>query len=285
MVIKAFAKLNLALDVVGKRPDGYHDMNMVMQSVSLHDVVTLEWKAGGISLECDDAAVPRDERNLAWKAAERFFSFTGKKGDISIQIEKHIPSQAGMAGGSADAAAVLAGLNQLYETGLSAETLCGLGKELGADVPFCLIGGTAHVTGIGERITPLIPLPDCSFAIVKPERGISTKEAFAALDRKVDLVHPALEPILKGIQTGDVDAICSGVGNAFEQVTELPEVFAAKCELLRLGARAALMSGSGSAVFGLFESEVASRLAQNAFDGNNAGIFQAVPVKTGLQMN
>ncbi|MGI5896771.1 MAG: 4-(cytidine 5'-diphospho)-2-C-methyl-D-erythritol kinase [Oscillospiraceae bacterium] len=284
MILKAHAKLNLALDVTGKRADGYHNMNMIMQSVELGDTLTLEKREKGIALFCDDPSAPCDRRNLAWKAAEQFFAFTALPGGISVRIEKRIPAQAGMAGGSADAAAVLVGLNELYKAKLPVDTLCRLGKTLGADVPFCIVGGTAHVTGIGEVICPLQPLPTCFLVIVKPEQGISTQEAFQAIDEQKGLQHFELDPILSGIAHEDLSSVCQNMGNVFEQVTVVQDVFTAKQRLLDLGAEASLMSGSGSAVFGVFrmleDAEHACRTLQKEYPA----VFQTVPVEKGIEV-
>lgn len=285
MLLKAYAKLNLALDVVSARSDGYHEMDMLMQSVSCCDLVTLE-AAGerqGISLTCTCPDIPCDERNIAWKAAALFLDRAGVLGGAAIHIEKHIPEQAGMAGGSADAAAVLIGLNRLYDGGFSLEELCGMGKSLGADVPFCLTGGTAHVTGIGEKIFPLSPLPDCVFIIAKPAQGISTKAAFEAIDSIQPLRHVSLDRILSAAEQGDLPGVCAELGNSFEQVTQLPEVFEIKQKLVDLGACGALMSGSGSAVFGIFLDDVSADKALDVLKSDYPGAVIAKPVRTGVE--
>ena len=179
----ARAKINLYLDVTAKREDGYHEIESVMQSVSLADTVSLE-RADDLTVICDHPAVPGGSENLAYRAAQAFFRVTGIAGGAGIRIEKHIPVAAGLAGGSADAAAVLRGLNRLYGTGLTDTELCGIGKTLGADVPFCVVGGTALTRGIGEKLTTLPTLSGCYFVIAKGETGISTAAAYAALDKK-----------------------------------------------------------------------------------------------------
>ena len=283
MVLKAHAKLNLALDIIGKRADGYHNMNMIMQSVELSDTLTLEKREKGIALFCDNSSVPCDRRNLAWKAAEQFFAFTVWPGGISIRIEKRIPAQAGMAGGSADAAAVLVGLNELYKAKLPVDTLCRIGKTLGADVPFCIVGGTAHVTGIGEVIRPLRPLSACFLVIVKPEQGISTQEAFQAIDEQKGLQHFELSPILSGIEHEDLSSVCQNMGNVFEQVTAIQDVFVAQQRLLELGAEASLMSGSGSAVFGIFRMSADAEYACRTLQKEYPVVFQTIPAKKGVE--
>ncbi len=283
MLLKAYAKLNLALDVVSARSDGYHEMDMLMQSVSCCDFITLETQSHGVTLSCTRAEIPCDQRNIAWKAAELFLERAGVLGGVSIHIEKHIPEQAGMAGGSADAAAVLIGLNQLYDGGFSLEELCGMGKSLGADVPFCLTGGTAHVTGIGEKIFPLSPLPDCAFIIAKPMQGISTKAAFEAIDSVQPLQHVSLDRILSAAERSDLPGVCAELGNSFEQVTQLPEVFEIKRKLVNLGACGALMSGSGSAVFGIFLDDSLAASALDQLKGDYPDAVIAKPVRTGVE--
>ena len=259
----AYAKLNLALEVVGKREDGYHNMDMLMQSVSLCDTLHLKKLESGIRFACNRSDIPCNADNIAFAASEKFFSFTGIAGGVEISLEKQIPSQAGMAGGSADAAAVLRGLNRLYAANLSVPELCRIGLTLGADVPFCLVGGTAHVTGMGEKVEPAPPLPECFFIIVKPETGISTGAAFQAVDRCQSLQKADVQPVLSAAADRDIRGVALAMCNTFEQVTELEEVFEIKQKLLESGACGSLMSGSGSAVFGLF-SERETALATAA---------------------
>ena len=254
VTINAPAKLNLALDITGVTENGYHLMEMVMQTVTLYDRVTLRrQETGGIALSCDVPGLPCGRENIAWKAAERFFDACGiARRDISIHLEKRIPQQAGMAGGSADGAGVLAGLDLLYGTGLSTEELCRIGVQVGADVPFCLCGGTAAVRGIGEQITPLPPLPDCLFVIAKPKGGISTQRAVAEYDRAGLGPVFRLDEMAKAISDGDLAGVCARMYNALERVCGLRDVEVIKATLLSMGAKGALMTGSGSAVFGIF---------------------------------
>jgi len=284
LTLYAYAKLNLALKVGKKRSDGYHDMDMIMQSVSLHDTVYLSKEETGIALSCNIPELPCGADNIAYRAAEKFFDFTGVKGGISIALEKGIPFQAGMAGGSADAAAVLIGLDHLYETGLSVDDLASIGVTLGADVPFCLSGSTAHVTGMGERIEPIAALPSCYFVIAKPKQGISTGAAFAAIDSASSLDDVSVKDVRKGIETGDLVAVSSGMGNTFEQVTHLGDVFAIKEEFLRNGALGALMSGSGSAVFGMFDHEKTAADAHKCLSERHDEVYLAHPVRCGVEM-
>lgn len=282
--LNAYAKLNLALEVKEKRSDGYHEMEMLMQSVSLCDRVRLTKKYAEISLNCGSLELPAGPGNIAFRAAETFFSFTGVKGGVMIELEKSIPFQAGMAGGSADAAAVLVGLNALYETNLSLEQLCGIGVTLGADVPFCLTGGTVHVTGIGDRLEPVKPLPRCSFVIVKPEAGISTAAAFRAVDDAPLLEKVRVAEVLDELLCRSIKGIAGKMCNTFEQVTVLPEVFEAKRKLLEAGALGSLMSGSGSAVFGVFDDTDMAKAACTGLSSAYKEVYYAEPVDCGVKI-
>lgn len=284
ITLYAYAKLNLALAVLGKREDGYHNMEMLMQSVSLHDTLRLARAEDGIRLFCGRSDLSGGNDNIAYRAAEQFFQFTGRKGGVEIHLEKKIPLQAGMAGGSADAAAVLTGLNFLYDAGLSQDQLSALGVKLGADVPFCLTGGTAHVTGMGERVAPVSPLPSCYFVIVKPEAGISTGAAFQAVDNCTTLRKVDVSRALKGVSYADMHEIAVSMDNTFEQVTVLDEVFDIKRQLLQKGALGSLMSGSGSAVFGLFQEKAAANAAREAFSPLYREVYLTEPVDCGVKI-
>lgn len=254
IVMKAPAKINLALDIVGLDERGYHLLEMVMQTVSVYDTVTLQKREeSGIFLSCDDPAIPCNPVNICWKCAEAFFSFVGiAEYGIEIQIEKNIPQQAGMAGGSADGAAVLVGLNRIYETGLSTETLCAIGKKIGADIPFCIVGGTAKVEGIGEIITPLSGMPDSAIVIAKPRSGISTQKAFADFDKMDCPPKLKLQEMIASMEEKDLVKMCGYLYNALELVCPVQDVKNIKHSMMGCGAKGALMTGSGSAVFGIF---------------------------------
>ena len=257
--IKAAAKLNFSLDILGIRPDGYHEMDMVMQTIDLFDDVELS-KAGTISVFSDGS--PDGPENLAWKAAEAFFRAAKRSGGARIRLTKRIPAQAGMAGGSADAAAVLIGLNALYDARLSPEALRDAGLSVGADVPYCLIGGTARVRGIGEIVEPMPPFLSGYLVVAKPAIGISTAEAFRRFDRAENLRHPDIAALLSVMEKGQLDALSLFMENVLEQSEQNETVETLRQELLKNGALAARMTGSGSAVFGLFsEKEAASRCA------------------------
>ena len=265
------AKVNLTLDVGARRPDGYHEVASVMQSVALYDTVTMESGMGeGISLTCDDATIPADGSNLAWRAAEVFFRTTGVACDgLHITLEKSIPSQAGLGGGSSDAAAVLRGLRKLYAPELPMEALERMGMELGSDVPYCVRGGTVLVQGKGEQLLSLRALPECWFVVCKPQVSFSTAEMYRRLDEAgmADGFSCTLYTDTTA-ERRDLAEIFSQIGNVFEQV--LPpgsEIFAIRDRLLTLGAGAACMSGSGSAVVGIFSQEEAARSSAAAMTG------------------
>lgn len=275
----ARAKINLYLDVTGKRADGYHDIMSVMQSVSLADTICLE-TAGGISLTCDDPSLPTDQHNLAVRAADAFFSFTGVSGGVSIGITKRIPVASGLAGGSTDAAAVLRGLNRLYGANLLPDQLCQIGAKIGADVPFCVMGGTMLTEGIGERMTPLPSMPDCYLVIARSGPGISTPMAYAALDRKFDNFSArsdrTVAPLISALQMQNIDTVCQNLYNIFETVVppENQMTFANLETMKQSGAIAALMSGSGPSVFGVFREKDSADLAANQIQ--RSGGFAAV---------
>lgn len=279
--IKAAAKLNFSLDILGIRPDGYHEMDMVMQTIDLFDDVELS-KAGTISVFSGGS--PDGPENLAWKAAEAFFRAAKCSGGARIRLTKRIPAQAGMAGGSADAAAVLIGLNALYDARLSPEALRDAGLSVGADVPYCLIGGTARVRGIGEIVEPMPPFLSGYLVVAKPATGISTAEAFRRFDRAENLRHPDIAALLSVMEKGQLDALSLFMENVLEQSEQNETVETLRQELLKNGALAARMTGSGSAVFGLFsEKEAASRCAV-ALAGENRQIFVTKPYPKGITL-
>ncbi|QEY34247.1 4-(cytidine 5'-diphospho)-2-C-methyl-D-erythritol kinase [Caproiciproducens galactitolivorans] len=249
---KAYAKINLALDITGKREDGYHLLRMVMQSVSLYDEVEIRTGEAGLRVVCSHRSVPCDESNAVYKAAAAFFKHTGLEPDVAIRIHKTIPSQAGLGGASADAAAVLRLLNTLKGTALSKETLCALGLQVGADVPFCIAGGTALAEGIGEKLTPLTPLPSCRIVICKPAVSVDTTRAYALADAAAKTGSGYCDAVLDAVRASDIRAVAASLGNEFEQVMHLAEVKHIKDAMRDLGALGACMTGSGSAVFGIF---------------------------------
>ncbi len=281
--VQAPCKINLGLNVVGVRPDGYHLLEMVMQAVSLQDTLRLSLEgAGGIRLDCGLPGLPNDGRNLAYRAAELFFRHTGRAAGLTIQVTKRIPMQAGLAGGSADAAGVLAGLNVLLDTGLPLEELCQLGASLGADVPFCLTGGAALVEGIGERITPLPPLQTGWILLVKPRQGVDTAASFRRYDHLTWTPPGASTPLLReGMEQGNLALVARGLGNQLEAVCQLPDIPRYKERLLELEAVGSLMSGSGSAVFGLFPQEAQAARAFDLLQAQGEQVYLCRPLPHG----
>lgn len=263
---KAYAKINISLDVTGKRPDGYHDMLMVMQTVTLCDEVTVTLVDGERShAVCNLPFVPGDERNLAVKAANKFFEKLGKKGAARINLFKRVPVGAGMAGGSSDAAAVIRALNTLCGKPFDRAGLEELAAEIGSDVAFCVSGGTALASGRGEILTQLPPLPDCYIVICKPDFSISTPELFRKLDSVKLRCHPDTAGILTALDEGNLLKLSRRMYNVFEDVPDrrFAAVAGIKSELLDHGALGAVMTGTGSAVFGIFSDLSAAENAAN----------------------
>jgi 4-diphosphocytidyl-2-C-methyl-D-erythritol kinase len=265
LTAKAFAKINLSLDVLGTLPNGYHEVKMVMQTVSLYDSVELTKTEKGISLECSLRFLPTGPENLAYRAAEAFFKETGIDGGVKIYLKKHIPVGAGLAGGSSNAAAVLTGLNRLYDAHLSTRRLCEIGTALGADVPYCIIGGTRLAEGIGEKLSPLPPLPECHIVLVKPSFSISTKWVYDNIDSCPDIVHPPTGKLIAALEKGDLYEMCANMGNVLEDVSiaHYPILSSVKSDLRELGAIGSQMSGSGPTVFGIFDDEEKARNAKD----------------------
>lgn len=255
ITVKAAAKINLMLDILEKLPNGYHSLWMIMQSVSVYDRVSVEKTAsGGITISCSQDDIPTDERNIAYKAAEKFFDFCGEEDrNIHISIEKNIPHAAGLAGGSADGAAVITALNSLYEKDLPMKKLCRIGVRVGADVPFCLQGGTMLAQDIGQVLSQLPDIPSCFFVLAKPEQGVSTAEAYASVD-SINLRHPDAHTMFRSVVDGDLEGIAKSLGNVFEQAVDVHERVAIKEIMRKNGAMGCCMSGSGPTVFGMFRN-------------------------------
>lgn len=282
--ILAPAKINLALHITGKRPDGFHTLKTVMQSVSLCDIVTVEKTDGenGIKISCTDKSIPTDGRNIVFKAAEAFFNRTNiPNRGIKIHIEKHIPSEAGLGGGSSDGAAVFAALNRLYGEPLTEEELCSLSAGTGADIPFCIKGGTTLCEGIGEILTPIKPLPDCHIVIGKGEKGVSTKEAYNAVDKLPETEESGFDT---AVFEGSIEEIAGSCFNLFEKVSDNEEIRSIKETMLAKGALCSVMSGSGSAVFGIFTD--AEQAEKACLELNGKGFFSAMcrPVDHGAKI-
>ena len=255
MELKALGKINLGLDVLGKRPDGYHDVRMVMQTIYLYDQITItKRKESGIGLSTNLFYLPVNENNLAYRAAKLLMDEFEIRSGVDIFLEKHIPVAAGMAGGSSNAAAVLYGINRMFDLGLSMEELMKRGVSLGADVPYCIMRGTVLAEGIGEILTPLPPMPRCQIVVAKPPVSVSTKMVYEKIDSRRIVEHPDIDGIIEGLKEGDVTKIASRMGNVLEQVTveEYPVIDKIKKLMNEGGAKGAMMSGSGPTVFGIF---------------------------------
>ena len=265
---KAYAKINLGLDVLRRREDGYHELKMIMQTVNLYDQLHLEiMDEPGITMTSNLSSLPCNDSNLAVKAARLMIDTYQIKQGISIELSKHIPIAAGMAGGSADAAAVLKGMNELFELGASNEELMKLGVQLGADIPYCIMEGTALSEGIGEVLTPLPAIPACHILVVKPNISVSTKFVYQNLKITEDTIHPDIDGIVDAIVHKNLKGIVDRLDNVLETVTvpKYPKVTEIKEEMMRLGAMGALMSGSGPTVFGIFEHHSDAKKAYDEF--------------------
>lgn len=270
--MKANAKINLTLDILGKREDGFHEVSMVMQSVNLHDTIEMEKLESGIQLEIDIPNLKADSSNLAWRAAELLINECHVKGGVFIKLKKVIPMAAGLAGGSADAAGVLRGMNELYKLGLTTEQLCEYGARLGSDIPFCIMGGTMLATGRGEVLEKLSPMPKCYVVLAKPPVDVSTAWAYGEYDSVGVDKHPDNNLFCKELEKGQLEPITGLLCNVLESVTiKRYEVISRLKEImLQQGALASMMSGSGPTVFGIASSKaVAENIA--------AAVRRAVP--------
>ena len=271
MRLRAMAKINLALDVLGKRPDGYHDVRMIMQTISMYDALDIQIKKeSGIELSTNLPYVPADSRNLAYKAADLLMQEFHIKEGLQIRLEKCIPVSAGMAGGSSDAAAVLVGVNNLFRLGLSQEELMKRGSTLGADIPYCVMRGTALAEGIGEKPTPLPSVPECFVLIGNPPVSVSTKAAYESLRLDAIDQRPDIDGMIESLKAGDLRGITSRMQNVFQPgISEAHPVIGDIIKLMEEnGAMKAIMSGSGPSVFGIYEkrkdaSNAAEKLRQS----------------------
>ncbi|MGG7076348.1 4-(cytidine 5'-diphospho)-2-C-methyl-D-erythritol kinase [Clostridium sardiniense] len=265
MKAKAYAKVNIALDVIGKREDGYHLLRMIMQAIDLYDEILIEKIDKGIKINCNKPYVPTDERNLAYKAARLFMDKFNIKSGVNITINKNIPVSAGLAGGSTDCAAVLKLMNKMFKTNLSDQELMDLGVKLGADVPYCIIGGTALCEGIGEKITKLKPFKDKILVLVKPPFGVSTKVVYQEFDLSKVVFHPNVEGLIKNIEEDNLKYVASNMKNLLENVTlaKYKEIISIKQSMIECGSIGSMMSGSGPTVFAFFDDMVK---AQKCYD-------------------
>ena len=283
ITLSAYAKINLTLCVTGKREDGYHLLRSVFQGISLYDDIRVVRDAGeqGIAITCNLPYIPTDERNIVHKVALAFFREAGITDySVSIDLQKKIPSGAGLGGGSADGAAVFSALCRLYEVSFPTARATEILAKLGADIPFFLHSGTMLAEGIGEILSPLPTLPDCHIVLAKPRAGANTKAIFTALAEAGIPSHPDTELVIEGLQSGDLSKIARGAGNVLENVTIplCPPIQRIKDTLQKQGATLALMTGSGSTVFGIFEDEAAARNAARVLKKYTPTVFNVRPV-------
>ena len=264
---KAYAKINLGLDVTGKREDGYHIVSMIMQNVDLYDTLTFEKNdTGEIILNASSPKIPTDDSNLICKVAKQLREKYGVKDGVSVYLEKRIPVAAGMAGGSTDGAATYMALNKLWNLGLDTKTMCELAVKLGADIPYCIIGGTALAEGIGEELTTISDMPKCHLVIAKPDIDVSTGWVYKTLDSKKIENHPDIAGVRTAIENDDLKGMCEKIGNVLEYVTASKYSVINDIEKIMEdnGAVKAFMTGSGPTVFGVFDSEQKAKEAVEA---------------------
>ena len=262
-VRKAYAKINLGLDVVRRLENGYHEVRMIMQTVGICDVLTLKKAAGGITVTTDHGELPTDENNLIYKAAKLMADKYNIKEGVQIHLEKHIPIAAGMAGGSTDAAATFLGMNELFACGADEEELRELGVKVGADVPYCIMGGTALAEGIGEKLTRLPSPPQCYLLVAKPDINVSTKYVYEHLDAEGVAHHPDIDGMIQAITDQNLQGIVDRLENVLENVTvkKYPVIQEIKDTMIQMGAEGSLMSGSGPTVFGIYTKEEKAKAA------------------------
>lgn len=265
--LKALAKVNLGLDVVRRREDGYHEVKMIMQTIHLYDRLDIrKMKEPGIQIQSNLSFLPVNENNLIYKAGKLLMDEFGITEGVSVKLDKRIPVAAGMAGGSTDAAAMLWGMNRLFSLNLSLEELMKRGVTIGADVPYCLMRGTALAEGIGEKLSPLPPMMKVPILIAKPQISVSTKFVYSNLKLDKDTVHPDIDQCIEDIRRGSLTDLCGHMGNVLESVTipAYPVIREIKEHMMENGAVGAMMSGSGPTVFGLFSDEKTAKKAYYA---------------------
>lgn len=286
MRLRAFAKINLGLDILRKREDGYHEVRMIMQTIQMYDVLEMKKvKKPGISLSVNYPYIPSDERNLVYKAAKLLMDEFQVKEGVDIRLEKFIPVAAGMAGGSSDAAAAMVGINHLFKLGLSEKDLMDRAVNIGADVPYCIMRGTALAEGIGEKLTRIAQVPDCYVLIGKPGIGVSTKTAYESLQLDKIQSHPDIDGMIRDIENGDLLTMTEKMGNVFEPgiIEKYPVIGEIKDLMEDNGALKAMMSGSGPTVFGIFDDrekmEVAAAVLRES--GLAKTVFATEVTKTG----
>lgn len=287
LTVKANAKINLLLDITGVKENGYHSLFTVMQSISLGDTVTLEKNNGeDITVSCNVPGVPVDKSNIVYKCAQEFFAFAGIESGrgVHIHIDKVTPFCAGMGGGSADGAAVLVALNRMYGTNYPEKTLCRIGVEVGADIPFCIIGGTALALDTGSVVAPLPDIEGYTVVVVKPEDGVSTKAAYDAVDNVENIKHPQNTKMLGYLADGETQKALKLCGNVFEQALEVSGRVDIKDICNKNGAIASCMTGSGSAVYGIFEDSATANSVAEELRKTFKDVFVCVPEKFGVKI-
>lgn len=275
MLVKAYGKINISLDIVGKREDGYHLLKMIMQNVDLYDSMSFERCSKGINISCNRPYIPTDDRNLVYKAAKLFMDTYGISEGVNIYLKKNIPVAAGMAGGSADAAAVFKALTQVFNIDVGDNELMSLGLKIGADVPYCIMGGTALCEGIGEVITPLKPFKNHILILVKPNFGVSTKEVYKNLDISKIFKHPDTDALIKAMEEDKLEEVCSGMKNLLENVTlrKYPVLKRIKEDMIKMGAMGSMMSGSGPTIFAFFDDMLKAQRCYDKFKAQYKEVY------------
>ena len=281
VTVIAPAKINLSLDILGVDERGYHLLDMIMQTVALFERVTVSKKEKDITLSSNARYIPTDSKNVAVKAAMLFFEYTGIQGGGHIHIKKTVPIKAGMAGGSADAAGVIVGLDKIYETNLTRQQMCEIGAKAGSDVPFMIMGGTKRVQGVGELIKPCPPMPRCYLVICMPDKGVSTPAAFANYDTLGEKTLVETDKLVAAMEENDIYGVAKYMANDLEKAAASEYTQPIKEELIQQGAIGSVMTGSGAAVFGVFDDEDKAKAAVEYFRGRVRSVFIAKPVGFG----
>lgn len=283
VTVIAPAKVNLSLDVTGIDEKGYHLLDMVMQTISVFERITLT-KQDSISISSNAKFIPTDEKNTAVKAAIKFFEYTGVQGGVHIHVKKTVPIKAGMAGGSADAAGVIVGLDYMYHTKLSMEQLCEIGLKVGSDVPFMLHGGTKRVQGTGDVILPAPPMPNCYFVVCMPQKGVSTPQAFSNYDKIGVKTVVETDKLIQAMSDKNIYDVAKYLANDLEIAAQSDATQPIKKELIELGALGSVMTGSGAAVFGIFDDEEKAFKASKILRKKIKSVFIANPVSFGASV-
>jgi 4-diphosphocytidyl-2-C-methyl-D-erythritol kinase len=274
-ISRSYAKINLTLDVLSKRENGYHDIKMIMQTVSLFDLVIVDKSDRGISISTNLRYLPNNDKNIAYKAADAFFKAANIRGGVKIMIHKNIPVAAGLAGGSGNCAAVLTAVNMLFDNPFSEDELMKIGSTLGADVPYCFRGGTQLAEGIGEILSPLPPMPDAYILLVKPSINVSTASVYDEIDNAPIIKRPDTSAVISALESGNISQVADGLCNVMESVTEkmYPIIGGIKKKMLLNGALGAVMSGSGPTVFGIFDDFNTAKKSADSFSLQFKDVF------------